>query len=126
MDLKGKQAFSPKRLLSSFCFAGNGLKLALLEPNIRVHAAAGILVSAAGFIFQLTRMEWCILVLTIAGVIALEMVNTAIEKTVDLVTEEYRPLAKMAKDLAAGAVLLFACMAVIIGCILFIPKILTR
>ncbi|WP_245676211.1 diacylglycerol kinase family protein [Domibacillus iocasae] len=122
MDLKDNQTFNAKRLFSSFRFAGNGLKLALLEPNIRVHAAAGIFVSAAGFIFGLTRIEWCVLLLTIACVIALEMVNTAIEKTVDLVTEEYRPLAKMAKDLAAGAVLIFACAAIIIGCILFIPK----
>ena len=89
---------------------------------MRVHIAAGILISAAGFIFELTRTEWCVLLLTIAGVMSLEIVNTAIEKTVDLVTEEYRPLAKMAKDLAAGAVLLFAIAAVIIGCLLFIPK----
>ncbi|MEM1502206.1 diacylglycerol kinase family protein [Domibacillus sp. 8LH] len=123
MDLKDKRSFHIKRLFSSFRFAGNGLKLALSEPNMRVHIAAGILISAAGFIFKLTRTEWCVLLLTIAGVMSLEMVNTAIEKTVDLVTEEYRPLAKMAKDLAAGAVLLFAIAAVIIGCLLFIPKI---
>ncbi|MCM3788464.1 diacylglycerol kinase family protein [Domibacillus indicus] len=122
MDLKDKRSFHIKRLFSSFRFAGNGLKLALSEPNMRVHIAAGILISAAGFIFELTRTEWCVLLLTIAGVMSLEMVNTAIEKTVDLVTEEYRPLAKMAKDLAAGAVLLFAIAAVIIGCLLFIPK----
>ncbi|WNS82390.1 diacylglycerol kinase family protein [Domibacillus sp. DTU_2020_1001157_1_SI_ALB_TIR_016] len=122
MDLKDKRSFHIKRLFSSFRFAGNGLKLALSEPNMRVHIAAGILISAAGFIFELTRTEWCVMLLTIAGVMSLEMVNTAIEKTVDLVTEEYRPLAKMAKDLAAGAVLLFAIAAVIIGCLLFIPK----
>lgn len=122
MDLKDKRSFHIKRLFSSFRFAGNGLKLALSEPNMRVHIAAGILISAAGFIFELTRTEWCVLLLTIAGVMSFEMVNTAIEKTVDLVTEEYRPLAKMAKDLAAGAVLLFAIAAVIIGCLLFIPK----
>lgn len=122
MDLKDKRSFHIKRLFSSFRFAGNGLKLALSEPNMRVHIAAGILISAAGFIFELTRTEWCVILLTIAGVMSLEMVNTAIEKTVDLVTEDYRPLAKMAKDLAAGAVLLFAIAAVIIGCLLFIPK----
>ncbi len=120
--MKGKSSFHPKRLLSSFRFAGNGLRLALCEPNMRVHIAAGIFISAAGFIFDLTRMEWCVLLLTITGVISLEMVNTAIEKTVDLVTEEYKPLAKMAKDLAAGAVLIFAIAAIIIGGLLFIPK----
>ncbi len=122
MVLKDKRAFSAGRLKTSFRFAGNGLKLAFKEPNMRVHFAAGILVSAAGFIFPLTRLEWCVLILTIAGTMALEIVNTAIEKTVDLVTEEYKPLAKMAKDLAAGAVLLFACAAAVVGCIIFLPK----
>lgn len=120
--LKDNRAFSIQRLLLSLRFAGNGLKLAVTEPNMRVHFAAGIIVSAAGFIFSLTRLEWCVIVVTIAGILSLEMVNTAIEKTVDLVTDEYKPLAKMAKDLAAGAVLLFACAAVVIGLIIFIPK----
>lgn len=122
MDWKDKSPFHPKRLVSSLRFAGNGLKIAWREPNMRVHIAAGIFISAAGFVFKLSRMEWCVLLLTIAGVMSLEIVNTAIEKTVDLVTEEYKPLAKMAKDLAAGAVLLFTIAAIIIGCFLFIPK----
>ncbi|OLN23394.1 diacylglycerol kinase [Domibacillus antri] len=121
-DLKDKRTYSARRLTASFRFAGNGLKMAFREPNMRIHLAAGAIVSAAGFILSLSRMEWCILILVIAGMLALETVNTAIEKTVDLVTEEYKPLAGMAKDLAAGAVLLFACAAVIIGMIIFIPK----
>lgn len=89
---------------------------------MRIHFAAGILVSAAGFIFGLSAIEWCIILLLIAGVITLEMVNTAIEKTVDLVTKEYKPLAKAAKDIAAGAVLIYSIAAVVIGFIIFIPK----
>lgn len=122
LDLKDSRIFSAGRLMSSFRFAGNGLKLAFLEPNMRIHIAAGTIVSAAGLIFSLTRLEWCIIIGVIAGMMALEIVNTAIEKAVDLVTKEYKPLAGMAKDLAAGAVLLYACAAVIIGLIIFIPK----
>lgn len=117
-----KRTFSIRRLTAAFRFAGNGLKLAMKEPNMRVHAAAGLLVSAAGFIVGLSEIEWCILLLTVGGVFALEMINTAIEKTVDLVTNEFKPLAKMAKDLAAGAVLFFSLIAVIIGVLLFLPK----
>ena len=66
-------------------------------------------------------MEWCICLLLFGMVISLELVNTAVEAVVDLVTEERKPLAKIAKDTAAGAVLFTAIMAVIIGCIIFIP-----
>ena len=65
-------------------------------------------------------MEWCICLLLFGMVISLELVNTAVEAVVDLVTEERKPLAKIAKDTAAGAVLFTAIMAVIIGCIIFI------
>lgn len=122
LDLKDRRTFSAGRLMSSFRFAGNGLKLAFLEPNMRIHFAAGAIVSAAGFIFSLTRLEWCVIIGVIAGMMVLEIINTAIEKVVDLVTNEYKPLAGMAKDLAAGAVLLYAFTAIIIGLIIFIPK----
>jgi len=58
----------------------------------------------------------------ICGVLALELVNTAVERVVDLVTKEFHPLAKQAKDIAAGAVLLYAILSVVIGCIIFLPK----
>jgi len=58
----------------------------------------------------------------ICGVLALELVNTAVERVVDLVTKEFQPLAKQAKDVAAGAVLLYAILSVVIGCIIFLPK----
>ena len=77
-----------------------------------------------GFIFKINKYEWAILVLTIGLVISCELVNTAIEAVVDLVTEEYHPLAKVAKDTAAAAVLIFAFVAVIVGLIIFVPKIL--
>lgn len=67
-------------------------------------------------------IEWSIVVLLIGGMLALEMMNAAIERVVDLVTLENHPLAKHAKDLAAGAVLVYAISSVVIGLIIFVPK----
>ena len=77
-----------------------------------------------GTLFQITATQWCICLLLFALVAALELVNTAIEAVVDLVTEEKKPLAKIAKDTAAGAVLFAAIISVIIGCIIFLPYVL--
>ena len=85
---------------------------------------AVIRVTAAGTFFGLSAAEWCICLLLFGMVISLELVNTAVEAVVDLVTEEKKPLAKIAKDTAAGAVLFTAVMAVVIGCIIFIPHLL--
>lgn len=68
--------------------------------------------------------EWCICLTLFGLVMALELVNTSIEAVVDLVTEERKPLAKIAKDTAAGAVLIAAIMAAIIGCVIFVPKVM--
>ena len=73
---------------------------------------------------HITPVEWCICLTLFGLVMALEMVNTAVEAVVDLVTEERKPLAKLAKDAAAGAVLIAAIMAAIAGMIIFIPKLL--
>lgn len=88
---------------------------------MKIHCLAVILVTAAGTFLGLSAVEWCICLLLFALVISLELVNTAVEAVVDLVTEERKPLAKIAKDTAAGAVLFASLAAVIIGCIIFIP-----
>ena len=81
------------------------------------------LVVICGFIFHLSVMEWFICILLFALVISLELVNTAIEAVVDLCTpSEIHPLAKTAKDTAAGAVLVSAMASVIVGLMIFIPK----
>lgn len=72
---------------------------------MKIHCLAVILVTLAGTLFQITASEWCVCLLLFALVASLELVNTAIEAVVDLVTEEKKPLAKLAKDTAAGAVL---------------------
>ncbi|KMY54791.1 diacylglycerol kinase [Bacillus sp. FJAT-27231] len=122
-DCNDKETFRWKRFLSSFRFALNGLRIVVKEPNFRVHLAAASGVVLAGVYFSLTRVEWLFILLMIFGVMTLEIINTAIEKTVDLVTKDYQPLAKEAKDLAAGAVLWFSLLSIIVGAIIFLPKI---
>ena len=94
------------------------------ERNMKIHCAAVVCVMIAGLVFHISPIEWCICLTLFGLVMALEMVNTAVEAVVDLVTEERKPLAKLAKDAAAGAVLIAAIMAAIAGMIIFIPKLL--
>ena len=77
-----------------------------------------------GIWLQISKTEWMICFILFGLILALELVNTAIEATVDLCTEERRPLAKKAKDAAAGAVLIAAVFAAIIGVMIFIPRLL--
>ncbi len=95
------------------------------ERNIKIHLVFMFLVIICGFLFQLSITEWLICILLFGLVISLELVNTAIEAVVDLCTQEYHPLAKIAKDTAAGAVLISAIASVVIGLIIFVPKILS-
>ncbi|MFC5604052.1 diacylglycerol kinase family protein [Sporosarcina koreensis] len=109
--------------LKSFHYALKGIRHGLLtERNFRFHAFAIVVVSISGILTGLNAVEWSIIFILFGGMTALELINTAIEKTIDLVTKEMHPLAGQAKDLAAGAVLMFAFFAAIIGMIIFIPK----
>lgn len=92
------------------------------ERNMRTHFIAGIFVFIASIYFRLSGIEIAIIGLTVGLVITTELINTAVENTVDLVTMEYKPLAKIAKDVAAGAVLLASFTAVLVGVALFLPK----
>ena len=82
------------------------------------------LVIVFGIIFNISKTEWFVCILLFGGVIALEIMNTAIETTVDLITMEKNSKAKLAKDASAGAVLVMAIISVIIGLMIFMPKIL--
>ncbi|MBG9983394.1 diacylglycerol kinase family protein [Aerococcaceae bacterium DSM 111022] len=114
-----------ERFIKAFECAVNGLIYAIKkERNLQYHMIAAAFVTLAGFFFGLNVYEWSIIVLLFGVVMSTEIINTAIETTVDLVTEEYHPLAKIAKDAAAAAVLVTAIAAVIIGLIIFVPKIL--
>ncbi len=89
---------------------------------MQVHMLAAVIVVLAGVLTGIGRMEWMLVIVLIGGMLALELVNSALERTVDLVTEERHPLAKQAKDMAAGAVLVFAVTSAIIGLLIFLPK----
>ncbi|MEN8701032.1 diacylglycerol kinase family protein [Bacillus infantis] len=104
----------------AFAGIGNALKQ---ERNMRIHALSSAVVIAAGACFSLSRIEWMFIILAIGGMFALELINTSIERAVDLSTEEWHPLAKQAKDAAAGAVLVFAFASAALGAIIFLPKI---
>ncbi len=117
----------PKKepLYKSFGYAFEGIFAGIRkERNMKIHCVAVIGVTAAGIVFHISALEWCICLVLFGMIMALELVNTAIEAVVDLVTEEKRPLAKLAKDTAAGAVLIAALMAAAAGVIIFLPKLL--
>ena len=109
-----------KEFLKSFIYAIHGLLLGIADQrNLKVQLGVAVVVVGAGFYLSITYMEWCVILLCIAMVIGLELVNTALENLVDLVTLERNPLAGKIKDIAAGAVLLVSILSLIIGVIIF-------
>ncbi|MGI6501713.1 MAG: diacylglycerol kinase family protein [Anaerostipes sp.] len=118
MDQKKKNP-----LYQSFGYAFEGIFTGIKkERNMKIHCVMMILVVAAGLICEISWIKWSLCFILFGLILALELVNTAVEAVVDLVTEEKKPLAKLAKDTAAGAVLIAAIMAAITGCIIFIPE----
>ncbi|MEC2070473.1 diacylglycerol kinase family protein [Alkalihalophilus marmarensis] len=122
---RNKRGFT--RLLRSFGYAYQGLRHVFVnEQNMQVHVSLAAFVILLAFWLDFTRLEWLFLLVIISGIFALEIMNTAIERTVDLVTEEYHPIAKRAKDVAASAVFVYSIFAVIMGIILFGPHLLEK
>lgn len=118
-------SYSFKKQMKSFTFAWKGiLTCAGHEQNITFHLLAAIAVIVAGFIFHITHIEWMVVMLCIGSVIAAELFNSAIERLVDLVSPERNKIAGEVKDIAAGAVLVTAIAAAIVGLIVFLPYIL--
>ncbi len=114
-----------KKRLLSFKYAFRGiLDLFLSHPNARIHLLATLAVVAAGFYFGLSAGEWALIVLAISCVLAAEAFNSALEYLTDLTSPQQNPLAGKAKDIAAGAVLILAIGAVVIGCLVFIPRVM--
>ena len=112
-----------KKLVDTFNNAINGIiNTVRTERNMKIHLVAAILVLIACFFFDISRVEFLILVITITMVMSAEVVNTAIEAVVDMSTNYYHPLAKIAKNAAAGAVLITAINAVIVGYVIFWDK----
>lgn len=120
MDSHGNR--KSNSLFRSFSFAMTGIRSAIrTERNMKIHVTFSVLVIGSGAFFEISKTEWLLVFIAIGGMLALELVNTAIERVVDLVTKEFHPLAKQAKDLAAGAVFIFALISVLIGVLIFEP-----
>ena len=114
-----------KKLINSFKCAIQGIKQAVkTERNVKIHITIMILVIIAGIVLKINTQEWIICIILFGLVISLELVNSAIEATVDIAMPEINEKAKVAKDVAAGAVLVSAIASAIIGLIIFIPKVI--
>ena len=111
------------RLIKSFGFAINGLKSCLKEPNFKIHIGMAILSVILGFVLHISDMEWMVVIICIALVLAFEMLNTALEQMCNIIYPGFNPFVKIVKDVSASAVLIVAIMAVVCGAIIFIPKI---
>ena len=106
-------------------FASAGIKYFFKnERNGKIQLVIGLLVISLGLVVNLSTVEWCIILGCIALVIALEMVNTSLERVCDMLSTEYHPMIKIIKDVAAGAVLWAAIFCATIGCIIFTPHLL--
>lgn len=114
-----------KRFYKSFTYSLAGIKYAYkYEQSMTIHLTALCLVIICGIILQISKMEWIICTIVSGLVIATELINTAIEAVVDLTCPKIDPLAKIAKDTASAAVFVFALTALIVGLIIFLPKII--
>ncbi len=111
--------------IKSFEFAFEGVKTAIKnEPNFVIQLILAILVLILAAFFKFQPIEWLILILTISLVLILELINTSVEAIVDLVSEDVKDKAKVAKDVSAAAVLIASIMSIAVGVFLFLPKIL--
>ncbi len=120
-----KKKYGIKRLGKSFVYAFHGIISAFkTEQNLVVHTIALIINIILMIVLKLSTIECAIIVIVITIVFALEMVNTALEYTVDMAMPQIHPLAKISKDVASGAVLMAAIGSVAVGLIIYIPKII--
>ena len=124
-DVREEVEKEAKRLVNSFKYAGTGIISAFKkEKNMKIHYLAMAIVVILGFVVKIEPIEWVICIALFGGVIGAEMFNTAIETVVDMVSPHKNEKAKIAKDVAAGGVLIWAISAAIIGGIIFIPKVI--
>ena len=117
-------ALKENKGLIGFSFAWNGLKEVVKERNFRIHMVATLLVIIAGFFLDLNRLEWIVIILVIGIVLISETFNSVVEQIIDYLKPEIHPKAKIIKDMSAGAVLLAAITAIIVGLTIFLPKII--
>ena len=120
-----KKKYSISRFFKSFPYAFQGIKTVIkTEQNFLIDIIIGVIVLVSGYFLKLNAIEFAIVLLTITLVITLELINTAIEYTIDMAMPEIHPLAKAAKDISGAAVLFSAIISIIIGLIIYLPKII--
>ncbi|MDP1744107.1 MAG: diacylglycerol kinase family protein [Bacteroidota bacterium] len=121
--MSSDKSFSITDRIKSFGFAFEGIiTFFKTQHNAWIHAFATVIVVVLGFALNVNNTEWCLLAVSIALVFISEMLNSAIEFLTDIVSPDYNLKAKKVKDVAAGAVLISAIAAVVIGLIIFLPK----
>ena len=114
-----------KRLGRSFKAAFEGIASTYKkEQNIKIHTIISLIVIVCGIVFKINYIEWLVCLVLIGFVLMAEFFNTSIEYVVDLASPNIHPLAKAAKDTASAGVLMMAIIAAVIGCVIFIPKII--
>lgn len=124
LDRKNKK-FGFKRIVSSINNSFNGLKSAYQsEQSMYIHLICTIILLLFSFVLKISMMQWLIIIAIIGLALVIELINTAIESTVDLVTKEFHPLAKVAKDTASAAEFILTLTSAIISLMIFIPKIM--
>lgn len=112
-------------VIKSFPFAFAGIKSTLInEPNFRIQLGLAIFAIILGLVLHLAPTEWLILSISIFLVLILELINTTLENLVDIVSPQIQTKARIAKDVAAGGVLMSSILSVIVGLIIFLPKVL--
>jgi diacylglycerol kinase len=118
------QKFAVRKTIKSFGYAFNGLKIMIREEsNARIHLFAAICTMIAGILFKVSLIEWIALVFATGFVISLEIVNSAIETIADFISPGKDDMIKKIKDLSAAGVLVSSLTALIVGLIVFLPKI---
>ncbi len=121
-----EEKFSIRKRAKSFGYAFEGIRTLLRdEHNSRIHLAAMIVAIALGFLLDISATEWCIVALCCGGVLMAEAMNSAVEAIADLVSPEFHPLVKKAKDVGAAGVLMMAMAAAAAGIIIYGGKILS-
>ncbi len=114
-----------ENLVKSFQYAFRGFMYTLrTQRNFRIHCSAAVIALAAAAALQISWLEAALLFSAVFAVLVCELMNTAIEKTIDMVTEDFHPLAMVAKNCAAAAVLLASIYAMAVGAVLFVPRLL--
>lgn len=118
-----KENFSIRKRIRSFGYAFSGVRTLLIdEHNSRIHVVAMAAVIIMGFALDISTIEWCLVALCCGGVLMAEAMNSAVEALADLVSPEFHPLVKKAKDVGAAGVLMMAIAAAVAGLIIFLPK----